>query len=86
VFGGNDGLRGITGDGTYIYVAGNNCIRRIEIASATVQTIAGQCGTVAYVDARGAAARFGFVDGERHCGWSTAGTSSSARSTCPRAT
>jgi len=63
VFGGNDGMRGITGDGTYIYTAGQNCIRRIAIASAAVQTIAGQCGTAAHVDARGSAARFGFVDG-----------------------
>ncbi len=68
VFGDADGdpnlvLRGITGDGTYLYVTGNNCVRRIEIATAEVETIAGQCGTEAYVNDVGTDARFGQLDG-----------------------
>jgi hypothetical protein len=68
VFGDADGdpnsvLRGITGDGTYLYVTGNNCVRRIEIATAEVVTIAGQCGTAAYVNDVGTDARFGQLDG-----------------------
>ncbi len=63
VFSSTDGVRAITGDGTYIYVAGNDCIRRVAIADATVETIAGQCGTPGYKNAKGADARFDFLDG-----------------------
>ena len=66
VFGDGDAnttLRAITGDGTYLYVSGSNCVRRIEIATATVQTIAGVCGSPGYVNDVGSDARFNFVDG-----------------------
>ena len=56
-------LGDITGDGTYLYVAANNAVRRIEIATATVTTLAGQSGSPGYVDATGAAARFRTVTG-----------------------
>ena len=58
-----EALGNITGDGTYLYVADNNAVRRIEIATATVTTFAGQPGTSGHNDAQGTAARFGFVDG-----------------------
>lgn len=48
-------------DGTYIYVAGEAAIQKIEISSATVSEVAGQSGTADYVDATGSAARFGWI-------------------------
>lgn len=67
--GSNDGVgaaarfsnpQGIASDGTYIYVAdaGNNLIRKIEISSRTVTTLAGS-GTMGSSDGIGAAAEFG---------------------------
>jgi hypothetical protein len=56
-------LRAITGDGTYLYVAGNACVRRIAIATAAVDTLAGECGNEGYDNEIGADARFGFIDG-----------------------
>ena len=51
---------GITNDGTYLYVAdyGNHVIRKIDIATNAVTTVAGLAGTPAYVNATGTAARF----------------------------
>ena len=51
---------GITTDGNYLYVgdAGNCTIRRIEIATKTVTTIAGTAGTCAILDGTGAQANF----------------------------
>lgn len=52
-------------DGTYLYTAdsANFTIRRIEIATANVTTIAGTAGASGYVDGVGAAARFRFPAG-----------------------
>lgn len=53
---------GITSDGTNLYVAdfGNHTIRKIEIATATVTTLAGLAGSPGTVDGTGSAARFNF--------------------------
>jgi len=63
VFAGNDAIRALTGDGQYLYVAGNHCIRRVSIATANVETIAGQCGSSGFANLQGSQARFGAVDG-----------------------
>ncbi len=60
---GADGISGITGDGTYVYVTDEACVRRVSIADATVETIAGQCGTPEYKNANGLEARFRDLDG-----------------------
>ena len=51
---------GITGDGTSLFVAdsNNNTIRRIDIASGTVTTLAGLAGNYGSADGVGAEARF----------------------------
>ncbi len=53
-------LRGLWGDGTFLYVSdqGNKVIRRIEIATATVTTLAGTAGAQNLTDGVGSAARF----------------------------
>jgi YVTN family beta-propeller protein len=53
------------GDGTNIYVGdiGNNNVRKIAISNMAVSTIAGSAGTVGWVDATGAAARFNSPNG-----------------------
>jgi DNA-binding beta-propeller fold protein YncE len=50
----------VTGDGTVAFVAdqGSNTIRRIDIASRTVTTLAGLAGAYGYDDGIGSAARF----------------------------
>jgi serine/threonine protein kinase, bacterial len=68
VFGGNDAARALTGDSTYLYVAGSNCIRRVHLVTAVVETIVGQCGTSGYSSQAGTQARFGAVDGMAHSG------------------
>ncbi|MBW2261774.1 MAG: hypothetical protein JRG91_07355 [Deltaproteobacteria bacterium] len=57
--------RGIATDGTYLYVAdfGNHTIRRIEIGTWVVTTIAGQAGTPGSTDATGTAAQFNYPRG-----------------------
>ncbi|MCR9142187.1 MAG: hypothetical protein NXI24_08040 [bacterium] len=54
-----NGPRGITCDGLHLYVADtlNHRIRKVEIATGTVSTIAGD-GTGAFADGQGAGARF----------------------------
>ncbi len=54
---------GMVTDGTYLYVAdmGNNCIRKILLATAEVSTLAGSTanpGDSGYIDATGTVARF----------------------------
>ncbi len=66
VFGGNDAARALTGDDTYLYVAGSNCIRRVHLVTAAVETILGQCGSPGYANMAGAQARFGALDGMVH--------------------
>lgn len=54
---------GITSDGTYLYVVDtiNRSIRKVEIATGIVTTLAG--GSSGYVDGIGTSARFGLVSG-----------------------
>jgi hypothetical protein len=56
-----NGPEGITTDGTYLYVSdtGNHAIRKIEIATQTVSTIAGS-GFAGVTDGKGTAASFSF--------------------------
>ncbi len=55
---------GITNDGTNLYVTDNGCIRKVEIATAKVTTIAGvSTQTQGHVDGTGTAARFGQIIG-----------------------
>jgi len=63
---------GITTDGTSLYLAdlNNQTIRKIDIASGMVTTIAGMSGNKGSRDGKGAAARF-----NRPCGITTDGTS-----------
>lgn len=51
---------GVTSDGKDLYIAdtGNHCIRKYEISTGDVTTIAGLCGTSGTLDATGGAARF----------------------------
>lgn len=55
-----DSPGGICGNATYLYICdiNNYTIRRLEIATNTVTTIAGTAGMSAYTDGIGAAARF----------------------------
>lgn len=56
--------RGITSDGKNIYVTGgDNKIRKIEIASSTVSTIAGIAGIGSYIDGTKIDARFAWPEG-----------------------
>ena len=57
--------RGITADGTNLYVAdtGNSTIRKIVIATGAVTTLAGTAGSNGITDGTGAAARFYFPSG-----------------------
>jgi sugar lactone lactonase YvrE len=57
--------RGIATDGTYLYVTdfGNHTIRRIEIGTWIVTTIAGQAGTPGSTDATGTSAQFNYPRG-----------------------
>jgi hypothetical protein len=52
------GPTGITTDGTNLYVTDNCTIRKIEIATGTVTTLAGTAGIIGSDDGTGAAARF----------------------------
>jgi hypothetical protein len=56
---------GITTDGTHLYVAdyGNYTIRKIDISTANVTTIAGLAGIAASLDGRGSEARFKSIGG-----------------------
>jgi cysteine-rich repeat protein len=60
--------RGITTDGTNLYVAdfGNHTIRQIVISSRVVTTIAGQAGSPGSTDDTGSAARFNYPRGLVH--------------------
>jgi sugar lactone lactonase YvrE len=51
---------GITSDGAFLYVtdSGNNTIRKIDIATAAVSTLAGTAGSTGFQDRTGSAARF----------------------------
>jgi uncharacterized repeat protein (TIGR02543 family) len=51
---------GLTTDGAYLYVAdtGNQLIRRLEIATLNVSSLAGGTGVAGHVDASGTSARF----------------------------
>lgn len=53
---------GVTSDGKDLYLgdAGNHCIRKYEIATANVTTLAGQCGSFGTADGTGSSARFNF--------------------------
>src|SRR6185369_5911024 len=53
-------LGGITTDGQNLYVADsvNSTIRKVNIATGTVTTLAGTAGAIGYIDGVGAAARF----------------------------
>jgi hypothetical protein len=51
------------GDGTYLYVADGNAIRKITIASGEVRTLAGQTGRPDYSDVRGPNAGFSYIGG-----------------------
>ncbi len=53
-------IEGLWGDGTFLYVAdlGNRTIRKVEIASGNVTTLAGSPGAQALADGTGSAARF----------------------------
>jgi hypothetical protein len=55
-----DILEGMWGDGTHLYVSdlGNRTIRKVEIASGTVTTVAGASGVQGLTDGAGSAARF----------------------------
>ncbi len=61
----------ITTDGTNLYVVeyGNDVVRKVVIASATVTTLAGTAGQSGTTDATGAAARFSSPQGiTTYCG------------------
>lgn len=71
-----DGPIGITGDSTYLYICDTNnvVIRRLEIATNTVTTIAGVAGSVGSADGIGSAARFSnpfFIDKDADYLWIT---------------
>ncbi|MFA7634005.1 MAG: hypothetical protein WCX90_10225 [Thiohalomonadaceae bacterium] len=55
-----DMLLGITTDGTHLYVCdgGNNTIRRVEIATGFLSTIAGSAGITGFADGTGTQAQF----------------------------
>jgi len=57
---------GMTSDGTYLYFADSSTIRRIAIASRTVETIAGARGITGSADGVGSAARFNNPIGLTH--------------------
>ena len=71
-FGGKDGVgaeavfynpKGITNDGTYLYVTDDGTVRRIEIASGTVTTFAGAPTSGYSRDGTGTDARFSYPEG-----------------------
>ncbi|HMV80236.1 MAG TPA: hypothetical protein PL048_11020 [Leptospiraceae bacterium] len=53
---------GVTSDGKDLYIAdsGNHCIRKYEISTGNVTTLAGLCGTSGTADGTGTSARFNF--------------------------
>ncbi len=53
---------GVTSNGTDLFIAdtGNHCVRKYEIATGNVTTVAGLCGTSGTSDGTGSAARFNF--------------------------
>ena len=53
---------GVTSNGKDLFIAdaGNHCIRKYEIATGNVTTVAGLCGTTGTSDGTGTAARFNF--------------------------
>ena len=53
------GLTGIASDGSCLYVTDGNAIRKIEISTGLVSTLAGSVGSIGAVDGYGSAARFG---------------------------
>ncbi|MDH5716467.1 MAG: DUF4215 domain-containing protein [Spirochaetia bacterium] len=57
--------KGITTDGTYLYVAdnGSHVIRKIDIATAQVTTIAGWVNSAGYANATGTSAKFNYISG-----------------------
>ncbi|MBK6608011.1 MAG: hypothetical protein IPG24_21655 [Leptospiraceae bacterium] len=52
----------MTSNGKDLFIAdsGNHCIRKYEIATGSVTTVAGLCGTSGTLDGTGSAARFNF--------------------------
>lgn len=58
-----NGPTGVTTDGTYLYVtdSANYTVRRIEVATGKVITLAGTAGQAGHVDALGPAARFNLL-------------------------
>jgi hypothetical protein len=58
-----DAVGDITGDGSHVWVATHNAVRRIEIATATVSTFAGAKGQPGFQNGTGGAARFDYVAG-----------------------
>jgi hypothetical protein len=72
VYGSNDGIGSaasfgqlghLTGHGGYLYTGNSNAIRRIEIATANVETIAGAPGQAGDLTGIGSSARFGELAG-----------------------
>ncbi|MBW2456660.1 MAG: hypothetical protein JRI68_19245 [Deltaproteobacteria bacterium] len=63
-------VAGIVSDGTTVWVTdeGNSCIRAIDIATATVSTLAGSVGNPGVADGTGAAAQFTGPRGLTHDG------------------
>jgi hypothetical protein len=53
----------IWGDGTFVYVADGNAIRKVTIATGAVQTLAGQAANPDYADVAGSRAGFSFIGG-----------------------
>ena len=53
----------VSSDGKSLYVADwlNFCVRKINIETAEVSTLAGSCGSEGFVDGTGTAARFRYV-------------------------
>ena len=56
---------GITNDGTYLYIAdtSNQLIRKVDMTTAVVTTIAGASGVYGYLDGTGVAAQFNYPEG-----------------------
>ncbi|WP_012645193.1 NHL repeat-containing protein [Geotalea daltonii] len=54
-------LSGLTTDGTYLYVADQQTVRKISISTGTVTTLAGTAGVYGWADGIGTAALFGRI-------------------------